>query len=146
MMPSGRESLEKCRRKKNNNSQIGEHSDRQTGRAIERQTDSKNKILEENQSSTPSWASLLIGYHGDQLESRGGALPVRWRGGLPCGLVCVCACVCLCAVSSVKTCSFAIMFFCIVVAHVHTCTYGTTYSCMCLIQVQYASSVSFMYV
>lgn len=37
---------------------VGSQALRQTGRAMERQTDSKNKTLKENQSSTPSWTFL----------------------------------------------------------------------------------------
>lgn len=66
----------------------------------ERQADwrwEKNKTLKgKKQSSTPSWASISIGSRGDQLELRGGALPLRSKARPPMCPACECVCAWAC--------------------------------------------------
>lgn len=98
MMPSGRrepwKNADGAKERKKEKKKNGSWAVRQTGRGPHRQADGKNKILEENQSSTPSWASLPIGQRGGQLEFRGGALPVRSKGRPPMWCLFVWVCVC----------------------------------------------------
>lgn len=124
-------SLEKCRwgeRKKGKKRKKGNWAVRQTGRGVYRQADGKNKILKENQSPTPSWAFLPIGQCGDQLDFRGGALPVRAKGRPPMWCVFVWACVCVHFVRKIKS-TFTRMFS-VHLWHlpVHTCACQTAYS------------------